>query len=386
MFSFPINLSAASSKRAFLAYLLLLACSCGEPSFTDGGTGSPPVPQQDPPPAPLTPHDADSVATSVGWLWSCDSVTGKEGENTGKVKLRGAGKYQINAPTSGFIPVKFSGAVCTPQQAPRDIIFAVDVSGSMNGNDPIIGSSCGRLDAVNAMLSAIPKGTDVRFGIVTFSSGVVAKSSKLQPTTTALFQDVMTSVNAVSVVNVLCATGSGTNYQAGLTAGQALFTAGSRSNASKELIFVSDGEPDSDKLSGKEVAAALRASGVTIGTVMLNGGNAKDQVMEADIASKDSSGAPLHTVVTQSSQLAQAFAKVSKNELVSAELRYRVVGTKDFTVINLLTSSSNLKFDLEPITIAVEDAQNGLEVVYDYSDSRSKHYTSQGVMTWVQTP
>lgn len=376
----------STTAIAVIMLLLLLTQACGHESFTDGSTPGQSLADTKPTPSIDSVPNTDGV-NSINWLWSCDSTTGKEGDNTGAVTLRGGGNYRLNAQSGATIPVKFSGSVCSPLQAPRDVVFVIDVSGSMGNNDPIVGSSCGRLDAVNAMLASIPSTADVRFGIVTFSTEAKAVSAKMQSTPSSLFQDVLASTRANSVVDILCAhatglTGTGTNFDEALMATQTLISADARANASREIIFVSDGQPTGGN-DGVEVAQALRDSGVTIGAVMLNG---NDRVMQSKIASKDLQGVPLYTKVTNANQLGQAFAKVSKNDIVSAELRYRAVGAANFAVVNLLSGGSNLQFDLPPINVAVEDVMNGLEVVYDYADSRNKHYTSQGVITWTQVP
>ena len=369
----------ASSAMIIISLVGALTESCGQETFTDGA-GSPPKPNS----AESTKLEApastsDSGLKAVNWLWTCDTQSGKDGEKSGNVVLRNAGRYDLKADKNARIPVKFSGSVCTPQQAPRDIVIVIDVSGSMNANDPVIGNSCGRLNAVNSLLASIPKGSDVRYGIVTFSTGVVAHSSKFFADATGLFQDAMASAGVSTVVDVLCDAAGDTNYDSALTSAQGLFAA-ARSTASKEIFFVSDGEP-SGKNDGKVAAAALRNSGVTIGTIMLDG---NDQVLQQSIASKDQNGQPLHSKVTDANQLAQAFAKVSKNDLVGAELRWRVVGAPQFTVVNLLGQSSNLKFDLAPISITVDEASRGMEVEYEYWDSRGKHYKSQGFISWVE--
>lgn len=369
----------AGSTLTIMSMMGALTQSCGHETFTDGA-GS----QQKPSSAESTKLEApasisDSGLKAVNWLWTCDTQTGKDGEKSGNVVLHNAGKYDLKADKNARIPVKFSGSVCTPQQAPRDIVIVIDVSGSMTANDPVIGNSCGRLNAVNSLLSSIPKGSDVRYGIVTFSSGVVAHSSKFFSDATGLFQDAMASAGVSTVVDVLCDAAGDTNYDSALTSAQGLF-ATARPTASKEIFFVSDGEP-TGKNDGKVAAAALRNSGVTIGTIMLDG---NDQVLQQFIASKDPAGQPLHSKVTAANQLAQAFAKVAKNDLIGAELRWRIVGAAQFTVINLLGQSSNLKFDLAPISISVDEASRGMEVEYEYWDSRGKHYKSQGIISWVE--
>jgi hypothetical protein len=277
------------------------------------------------------------------------------------------------------------------------VVFVIDVSGSMgsggsdslfgggSGNDPRQGDTCGRLQAIEAVIAAIPQGAAL-YSIITFSSGVQSASSASFPTQDALFADL--AGDPTKIADIVCAAGGDTNYQAALTKAGQLLSAG-RPDATKEIYFVSDGQPTQGE-DGIAEAAALKTNGVAVGTeditatiatVMLNG---TDQVMEKYICSKDPSGNPLHAYVNGSGSLTSALTKLAANGIASGDVKYRAAGSTQYTTLNLMQNLQGFVFTLPSITISKEQAAAGVEVLFEYADQHDNEYSTGGKLLWTE--
>ena len=326
---------------------------------------------------------------NLTWFWQCDSAPATLPETAGgNVVVSGPGEHKFKPSSFDKTPLIFSGKICPPVTLPRDIVFVIDVSGSMGGTggaDPALNKSCGRLKAVESIIDDIvSRGGDARFGIVTFSTGVTARSSTMFGDRTNLFTDLSGSG---SISDALCRAVGGTEYGAGLKAAESILSAG-RSDAIKELYFVSDGEPEDT--TGPALAARFKSPGlsiagksipVTIGTAMLGSGN--DSILKNDIASKDISGAPLHVGSVQAGNLASTLSKLAANEILEGLMKYRVVGVDDWTEINFTPSIINYNFSVPSITIDRTIAPAGLEVKFEYRDQHNNKYASEGKILWL---
>lgn len=381
------NFPAWSQHKSWLVGMLLLIVGCGDGAQFGGGakqTQSANVTRKDPAPTP-PPEDAPDIVSeksyqTMTWLWQCQNKPEPvpEPSSDRDVVVSGKGPFEFNEEALRGTKVTFSGRLCPPESQPRDIVMVIDTSASMTDNDPRVGDSCGRLKAVQAVVAAIPPGT-ARFGIVTFNTDLVTSSTMLYDNATALLSAI---APGGSVADVLCLQAGSTNYDAGLNrAGQLLATG--RGNASKEIYFVSDGQPNGGQ-DGIATSTALKSTGVnaggrnipvTIGTLMLAG---SDTVLQQYIASKDPQGKPLHAFVAQTDDLAKALTNLTSNELVSAVLKYRVIGTKDFTVLNIFDHLKGLEFSLPPISIPAGASGSGVEVVYEYTDKLGQKFSSTG--------
>jgi hypothetical protein len=323
--------------------------------------------------------------SALNWFWQCDSnPVPAPIEKPSEHVVEGTGPHVMESGKLKGTPVVFSGHLCEPKQRMRDIVFVVDVSGSMNQNDPRVGDSCGRLQAIESVIASVGVGK-ANFAIITFGSDISRSSTSLFDNKTALYNDV---AGTSGIANVLCDAAGGTNYDAGLTRAAELLQY-SREDAGKEVYFVSDGVPDLGR-DGIAIASSMKNTGVaingglhpvTIATVMMAG---QDQVLEKFIASVDSNGKPMHAFVSQTAELAKVLTALSDNEIVGAELRYRQMGTVDYTVLNLLEHLQGFDFVLPSININLEDGSEGLEVEYEYFDKQDNRYTTGGKLLWTQ--
>lgn len=336
------------------------------------------------PPVVTPPVDTPPKAyTDLTWFWQCESspVTSPKEEEDSPV-VEGTGPHKFEAARVNGTPVTFTGRLCEPKELPRDIVFVVDTSGSMQQNDPRVGDTCGRRSAIESVIASITTG-NANFGVVTYGSGLSVNSNLLSDSQASLYADVSPTGN---VADTLCATGGGTNYDAGLTRAAELLQTG-RENATKEIYFISDGKPNGGQ-DGIAIANSLKTNGITINgktrnvviaTVMLAG---QDEVLEKFIASMDSAGVPMHAFVAQTAELTKVLTDLSANEIVGGELRYRMIGASDYTVVNLMDHLQGFDFVLPSITIDVSANSEGLEVEYEYWDKHDNRYVTGGKLLW----
>lgn len=349
---------------------------------TNGNDGGPQEPVGDGGDPNLEPFAA------LNWYWECAAAPGGEPTPAGEdeVVVAGKGPHRFARQQLSGTSVTFSGRVCPPAQVPRDIVFVIDTSGSMRDNDPLVGGTCGRLNAVQQVIASATAAGTSRFGVVTFSSGVDATTVGLSTTETELFTDLTRGIPA-NVASVLCATNGSTNYNVGLSQASTLLRMG-RPDATKEVYFVSDGQPDPSDQDGVAIAGALKGIGVSVGTkfvpvtiatVMLAG---VDRVMAQSIASKGANGQPLHANVAQTGELTKVLTDLAANDIVSAFFKYRAIGSPDWNEVDILAYMQDFDFTLPPITIDVEDPAAGIEVQYEYKDAHGQLTTTGGMLEW----
>jgi uncharacterized protein YegL len=371
------------SRRLFQSILLpsvmlLSINSCGSARF-DSGTNA---------------RDDDAyyqgqMVDQLTWFWQCESAPALAPAGyKSSVVIQNGGDHRFLSSSFTNTPMIFSGKVCPPSTYPRDIVFVIDVSGSMagwGGNDPKVSNSCGRLRAVQAIIDGIAtsSGGNARFAIVTFSSGVMAKSSSMYGTSSTLFGDVSRSGN---IVNTLCAASGDTNYGAGLGAAEDILS-GSRAGAIKEVYFISDGEPTDNN--GPAVAARLKQTGVldtngkrvpvSIATVML--GDANDEKLR-ELTSKPE----MHAAHVSAGDLASVLGQLAENDIIEGKIKYRPIGTDVWNEITLMDKLQAYSFSVEASTVDGEIAPNGLEVLFEYRDQHDNIYSEKGQILWSDTP
>ncbi len=144
------------------------------------------------------------------------------------------GTYNLELSVSGAV-----GNITDPVK--MDVMFIVDQSGSMeyelsngtNRADAVV-------DAVRSMTSQLEsnQNIDPRYSVVTFSSGINGTEYYNDAIQKLYWSD--SAEAAVSAVTIN--SNGGTNYEAGLLMGRAMLM-GSRPNAQKVVIFLSDGKP-----------------------------------------------------------------------------------------------------------------------------------------------
>lgn len=366
----------ASITRVHYLFLLLAGTlnSCGSATFDGGSTAR-------------SSGDAyrGQKVDHLTWFWQCESAPAVAPvTDQSKVVITGGGDHRFKSASFDKTPLQFSGKVCPPATYPRDIVFVVDTSGSMDENDPKVANSCARLKSLEAIINDINRrGGNSRFAIVTFASQVVAKSSAMFGDRSNLFADI---ARGGSIVNTLCAQSGSTSYGPPLTAAEQIL-AGGRANAMKEIYFISDGEPYDDE--GPAVSKRLQSPGVmvsgkyyptSIATVMLGGAN--DSVLRNDIASKSSDGQPLHVGSVQASNLSATLSKLAENEIVDGKMKYRATGGPSWQEISLIPNLKDYSFSLPSITIDRSVAPSGLEVMFEYRDRHNNLYATQGQILW----
>lgn len=389
------------------ASALLLLQACGEAQFSRGTGQNLPLdaavrgdedqvavttttlPTQEPPTTTLPSFvdGSEQRASSLTWFWQCDAAPGPAPVPVSAddvVVVGNTSATEFNAARFAGVPMTVQGEIC-PLETQRDIVFVIDVSGSMNGvnqaNDPRAGNNCGRLEAMQSVINSAMQGASARFAGVTFSNAVNSVS--------AAFANSIDGVFSGNLANTVCAAGGGTNYTASLERAEQLLAA-ARSSASKEIYFLTDGQPDNGGadpinnpvINGVAVAERLRAAGVTIVTVMLGADASGDNHLRTKISSTSPSGDLLHANVANASQLASTMTRLAQNDVSIGEVRYRAIGESDWSSYDLLGARSGNRFELPEMIIDVAEAPYGLEMEYSYRDRRGKTYSSSGAIRW----
>lgn len=324
-------------------------------------------------------------AAQLTWFWQCESapVPVPAPIMPDEIVIAGAGPHQFAPEALDGAPLVFTGKICEPEEFKRDIVFVIDTSGSMNENDPRVGDSCGRLTAIDTVVRSLVPGS-FRVGLVTFNGALDRFSSGLFDTADALFANL---AGTGKLADVVCNANSGTNYDAGLSKAAELFQTAGKSKATKEIYFVSDGQPNFG-VEGIFLANQLKTTGVNIGgqmqpltiaTIMLAG---TDTVLEKFIASQGPNGKPLHAYVAQTSELTKALSILVKNEVAGAELGWRPIGASDWQKTNLLQNLQGFNFTLPSVTIDYEATRQGIEVHYEYFDKHNVRFVTEGKLLW----
>ena len=168
----------------------------------------------------------------------------KAGEDTLAIKF-GVNATDASATTSGSISVNVSddAPVAAAQtlnakvSAGTNIMFTIDVSGSMDTKDGVNNTSrlASEIASINRLLdSYVNLGGDIRVMIVTFSDASYQKTA------------CWVTVGEAKVVLAGLTTLSGTNYDAALAGSQSAFNAGGKIAGGQNVgYFFSDGEPNS---------------------------------------------------------------------------------------------------------------------------------------------
>lgn len=389
-----------------LGVALLAACG-GDTDFSGSARQTSdltvePAPAETPPPPVVEPPVEEippllEPFASLTWHWQCASAPGAlpAPATDEDVLVSGVGPHEFLQGELSGTPITFSGELCPPEALPRDIVFVIDVSGSMEtggtGNDSEVNGSCARLRAVENVISSVPAGIG-RFGIVTFSdaSDPAKNSTQLWGDQQQLATDLQRGGS--SMAQTVCATSGSTFYQPGLMQARRLLEMGD-ALATKEIYFISDGQPQ-DRGVAKTQASLLRYPGVnaqgtdkpvTIATVMLGG---SDTALETEIASKVDDGqgnlVPLHAYVTDTNQLTSVLAELSSNEITDAQLKYRAIGSTDWSELSLMDHLTGFEFSIPAADLDPTSAGQGIEVYFSYKDSHNNLFESGGKLIWVE--
>jgi hypothetical protein len=394
---------SANLKLIILALAASLT-ACGSDNSFQGNTGqvkktadavpsttvpaAPTTTDPDQPPPTTQPPPPGRSYSALNWFWQCetDPVKVPDAPADDAIVLQGIGPHHFTTDQVEGTPITISGHLCKPQSLKRDLVFVVDTSGSMDDNDPKVGTSCGRLTAIRQVLLALAgEGAGVaNFAIVTFNSQLDRTSTRLFDNANLLFAEL---AGAGDISDVVCNATGGTNYDAGLTRAAEILALG-RAGASKEVYFISDGQPDSGE-DGVARATSMKTVGVTVGTtpvpvtiaaIMLAG---TDKVLETQIASKDKTGKALYGYVAQVGGLAKVLSDLTHNEITGAELKYRAIGATSWTTLDLLTHlDAQFNFVLPSFKIEVSKEPRGIELEYEYSDLHDNKFSTGGKLLW----
>ena len=341
----------------------------GFPGSSPSGPHNPNSPSH--PANPSLPPDAQSLA--LNWTLPCAAEGSRDAG-----RIIGGGRHLIQAGGAQNLAVSFSGSVCQPISTPRDLVFVVDVTGSMGegsgsdfNHDPHRNGTCGRLEAVRRVLAMIPADGSAHVSLLTFNSWVTAQSSRFFTSGDALIADLEKSKGR-SFDNIVCASEGGTDYAEALNGARRMIKKSARGGAQKQIYFITDGLPTLKN--GVKEAAELRQSGSIIAPIMLIG---DETILRDKIASRDAQDRPLFRKVQDASKLADALAELSVNHLTKVELRYKPLKSAVWWTSNVRENLNKFAFILPPINFNLQ-LDTVFEVVLDALDSRGNHSTISG--------
>lgn len=227
---------------------------------------------------------------SLAFVFGCKSNSfnagSKQGIRPATATLQlpcGAGGQGVQAPVFQGVAgtmVRVSGELCSVVEtkvsnANASIALVVDFSGSMEQNDPMVNGTCGRLQAVSALVNKMlqdSKGNgDIRIGVIHF--GTTARVA-------IPFTDIKSFAGNLNAQN-FCGYVDATNYYAALDSARELLL---NAPGDKLLYFITDGvptQPGNHEIGaqrGQDAADALRQA---IPAVQLNVIMLKDRRNEA---------------------------------------------------------------------------------------------------------
>ncbi len=349
---------------------------------------------------------------SIDWYFPCPFDAPNEPNklvvpnqtNPRKIILNGVGPFEYVKEDMAHIPVTVHGRVCPWKLVHRDVTFVIDVSYSMGDNDPLVdvppaGSgkkSCGRLDALNAILDKMPPNI-TSFAVVTYDDDINYKSKKLYKTKAELFADLTTGSTPGSprkVEDVICEISGGTTYTAGLTGAKQVLEKG-EINATKEIIFLSDGAP-SDKPQAKAMAEDLKTNGVTVGgrkqtvslaTVFLGSTVPSPNVLE-EMASVDRSKIPpkpIYAVAKDAGELADLLGKmIENNKLQGSDVVQGGDGASSSrTTIDVFQKlDAKNQFVTVPFELKLDRSQKNYILNFEYWDTMQNRSSYPGTIHW----
>lgn len=371
--------------RSTILAVAALTANCGSNSFTEGSGPTFTTGDAKRQPGGFNPQVHGSNLT---WYLPCndqldDTLTTEDGY---PVLFAGGGDHQVSKADVAKYPIVFSGRICELSDAQRDIMLVVDVSGSMDDNDPRRGNSCARLRAIDQVLKVASTNPNNRFAVATFSDSVEYVSSAFFANAEALYTDL---AGRGDIADVVCAADGGTNYKSGLqTAANTL--SGGRPDALKELFFISDGVPDRNK-DGSDVASSMKAGitmtngnpfQTTIATIMVGG--ARDDVLKNKIASTAPDGTLLHARA-DAANLAETLASLAQNGVRSGYLNYRALTSGapgKWARVDLRPYLKNGGFMLPSMAVDPASITVGIEIKLEYWDRTGTKFSSAGRLLW----
>jgi hypothetical protein len=310
----------------------------------------------------------------------------------GELNLEGPGPFTAIRERFFGVPVNVIGRLCAPALLDRDVVFVSDVSGSMLRSDPIVNTSgaprCGRLDALDAALAALP--STVQFAIATFDDAQEAASDRFYATKDELYAQIGGG-SAADAYQAVCAGIGGTSYTAGLGLAQDLFETQGRNGATKEVFFLTDGEPTDAETSITALADDLKQNGVAVGggasqqvsiaTVML--GAASDVFLRTIASTDQATGQPVHGTASTANQLASIFEGLAGAAIAGATLTHGGNSSSAGNNIDVLAYATNYQFTLPPFTLSLDLEQRSYVLDLESWDTRNQRTTVLGQIDWL---
>jgi hypothetical protein len=308
------------------------------------------------------------LTSELNWLWPCAGES-LDAPSSG-VTIEGAGDFELVNDGSSAVSVNIKGGYCQPAKSMRDITFVIDVSSSMHrvnlfgvhvGNDPLKNGSCGRYEAVKAVVDSL--GPNDRVSLVTFGEKIYRSSA--YETAANFLKSGMLSTDA------LCEIGDDTDFGIALAKTEEIML-DARLDSFKEVYFISDGIDDR----GVEEAKRIQQY-ATISTLMLKG---NDSVLKKNIASKDANGDAIHVKVEEAAELTQALKELTESSLVSGTFSYNSDDSDlEDTQLNI---ESGKYFTIDTIEIDPVKHPNGMNFEVDFVDTLGRHYGGTAKLSW----
>ncbi len=374
-----------SVRLRFIPMIVCIIQSCGrQTNFLSSGATQP-----QPTAAPAVANAAPKLIETVNWSWNCG--TKSETVPTGQAyNLTNEGPHAINSSLMApQIQLNVSGQACPTLQLARDIVFVVDVSGSMDAIDPLVNGSCNRLRALEAAIKGIGENGASEFSVLTFDDQLQDSTSKFFKNLNDIYADIKKSVkrsNSGTSADFLCHAGGGTDYAKALIQARKLLQTGI-ADSLKQIVFVSDSAP-SPGMEGLEVTKDLKNVGITISgkntpvsiaTLML--GTDDDSVLKYQIASTDTSGFPLHRKVVDVSELASVMTLLSQNFITQVTLDF-TKDQKPLASAYPTTFDQKLNFDAKGFTLTVEPTSANLILGVNMQDRFGHFQKRTGVINF----
>ena len=321
--------------------------------------------------------------------------------NPRKIILSGVGPFEFVKEDMAHVPVTVHGRVCPWKLVHRDVVFVIDVSGSMSDQDPLVdgpaGSdtkTCGRLEALKAILAKMPAGI-TSFGVVTYDDSVEKNSSKLFKTKAELFDDLTgTASGAPKIETIICLNADGTTYSAGLNGAAEVLKKGEQ-NATKEIIFLSDGEPDdgnrarilAENLKTQGINTGGRQQTVSIATVFLGTEAPADKVLET-MASVDKTKIPPKPIYAEAKDaelLAEILGKMIDNNKLQGSnvVQGGDAASSSRTTIDVFKDiDAKNQFVTAPFVLQLDRAQANYVLDFSYWDTMQNRSSYPGKIQW----
>ena len=343
---------------------------------------------------------------SIDWYFTCpfdgpndaDRLVVPPQRSPRRLVLDGIGPFKYDRKDLVGVPVTVHGRVCPWKNVHRDVVFAIDVSGSMSESDPMItnsngGLTCGRMKALDALVAKMPAGI-TNFGVITYDDSIEHASTKLFSDRTALYLDLIAGNGRTDITKIICEQNGGTEYKIGLDKAKELLLSGEE-HATKEIIFLSDGQPSdseqdiiktTDDLKTNGLVINGRHQAVSIATLLL-GDSPADDILEK-MASLDTSATPAKPVFAKAQdadQLADALGRLMDNvKLQGATVSHagdapNTTPTK-FDVMPRLDARN--QFSTQAFELNIDATQKNYTIGFEYWDTMQNRATFPGSIHW----